>query len=380
MAKKKTKVDNLNTYLIVALVVVLGIGLYFTLSVPMPKAPEPAKANEVVVTSLGSDCDDCFDLGIALTFLGQQKNLDITSTENLTLKESKDLAEKYNLTKLPAVIVTGDIEGLSIQNFNRNDDALVFSEVPPPYYDIHQKRVRGKLALTIIDDDTCEDCFDITLLVDQLNKIGVPVAEQTTLQAADAKDLIATYDIKKIPTLIFNSEAGEYDVISSIWDQVGTIEDDGSYVLRMLNPPCYNLETDKLEGIVDVTYVADETCDSCFNASMVTNILRQSFSMAFGSEQTLDVSSPKGKLYVDRYDIELVPAIILSEDASAYPTVAQAWQEAGTVEKDGKYIFRNVQLLQGAVYKNLTSGEIVGLAPEPEESTNADENSTAENA
>ncbi|HLF55050.1 MAG TPA: hypothetical protein VI612_04995 [Candidatus Nanoarchaeia archaeon] len=363
MKKQKISFNNINTYLVIALIIVVAIGLYFTLSVPAPKITLAPAPKAIQVTLLGADCEDCFNASVAIDFLNQQSNINITDIKELKLAESKELAEKYGIKKLPAVIVTGEIENLTIPNFNSTEDALIFAESPPPYYDVAAKRVKGRVTLTILEDKTCDKCFDISLIAQQLSQVGVKVTSERRVDAksTEGKELIEQYKIEKIPTLIFNKEAMEYDVISDVWSQVGSVESDGKLILRIVNPPYLNVSANKVEGLVDITYLVDETCTECYNASMFKNVLAQSFNMAFDKETTVDVSSTKGKQLVKKYQIELVPTTILSSDASAYPTVAQAWTQAGTIEKDGTFVFRNVNLLQNQAYKNITSGNVIGL-------------------
>lgn len=365
---KEDKLSNINTYLIIALVIVVGIGLYFTLSVPVKEAPKAIPPREVMVTIL-QGCDDCFNISVATDFLKQQKNINITSTKELSLEEAKAEAGKYGITKLPAAIVTGDIENLTIQNFDKKDNALVFNKAPPPYYDVSAGAVKGQITVTIIEDKTCTNCFDMSQVMDQLKSAGIKITSETRVDAksAEGKQLISKYKIEKVPTLIFNNDALEYDVVKQVWDQVGSKESDGSLVLRLVSPPYVNVSNGKVEGLVEMTILTDNSCKECYNASVLKDLFSQSFNMEFKKAETADISSTKGKTLLKKYSIELVPTVILSKDANVYPNFPQAWGQVGSQEKDSAYVFRNIPLLKdyfaesggSFAYKNITSGQVL---------------------
>jgi len=367
--KKEEKLTNINTYLIIALVIVVAVGLYFTLSVPVVKkeVAKPVPPKEIAVTVL-QGCDDCFNISVAVDFLKQQKNLNITKTDELSLQDAKAEAEKYNISKLPAIIITGDTANLSIPNFNAQEGALVFDQSPPPYYDVETKSVKGKVELTLLEDKSCTDCFDLNVVIDQLKQAGIKITKEKKVDfnSDEGKGLISKYKIEKVPTILFNKDALIYDVVSQVWSQVGSEESDGTLVLRLVSPPYVNVSTGKTEGLVEMTMLVDESCTECYNASMLKDLFRQSFNMAFKKDEMIDISSTKGKFLVKKYSIELVPTLILSKDATAYPNLAPAWNQVGTEEKDGTFVFRNVPMLKdvfeqqgGFAYKNLTSGEIL---------------------
>ena len=75
------------------------------------------------------------------------------------------------------------------------------------------------------------------------------------------------------------------------------------------------------------------------------------------SEKTVDIASDEGKALIKKYSIKSVPTIILSKDADAYPALKQIWQQVGSVEEDGNYVFREVT--QMGSYKDLTTGDVV---------------------
>ncbi len=362
---KKKNLSSVNIILLVALLLVVGASLYFTLSVP--KGPS---LKEVEVELLGSDCKDCFDLSPAFDFLNQQ-GIKVVEINNRSIEESSELAKKYSISRLPALVLTGDVDNLTIPNFERKDDALVFANAPPPYYDVAESRVKGAVSVTYLSVD-CDDCFNMSLIVDQLRPSGIFVSSVKEIKSSsdEGKKLISQYKIEKLPSLLFNKDALEYDTIKQAWSTVGSVEGD-VLVLRFVNPPYVNASNGKVEGFVELINLVDNSCAECFDSSAYQDLFEQGFGMRFSSVKDVDVSSPRGKLLVKKYGIELIPTAVLSKDASLYPSVAQVWSQAGSQEKDGSYVFRVVPLMEnvvpGLVYRNLTNNETLRVQLEEPE-------------
>ncbi len=370
---KKEKLSNLNTYLIIALVIVVGVSLYFTLSIPItPKEAAKTEALREVTLTVLQGCEDCSSLAQAVEVLKKQPTLNITNVEDVSFEDAKQIADKYGITKLPALLIKGNISNFTLEGITQKEDALVFDQSAPPYYDLAEKRVKGKVALTLIQETGCTECFDMSKIIGQLEEAGIKITSETKLDAKsdEGKAIIAKYKIEKLPTIVFNKEALEYPVVSEVWQQVGTTEADGSLVLRFVTPPYLNVSTGKTEGLVELTYLVDSTCADCYNATIFKGLFAQSFNMFFKKEETVDVSSTKGKFLLKKYGIELLPTAILSKDAAIYPGLAQSWTQVG-MQKEGAFVFTNIPLLgdffaqSGAgnfAYKNLTSGEVIGAS------------------
>jgi hypothetical protein len=143
---------------------------------------------------------------------------------------------------------------------------------------------------------------------------------------------------------------------------LATKEDDGNYVIRVTNPPYLNLSAGKIMGFVDLIYIADASCKECYNVTLHKAILEDptSLGMQINEEEYADVSSARGKQLVQKYNITTVPSVIVSREASAYPTFENGWLKIGTKEPDGNYVFRNNELLKGLAYKDLVTGKIMG--------------------
>lgn len=368
MAKKQVKekivinYSTLNFYLLITLLLILAFGLYNVWQINKQiKLAQPPTYELTITTIAAPNCPDCVDISQLASVIKQTPNVKVTEEKTVQLEDAQELIEKHGIDRLPAVIVTGDVEEVSIQGLERSENALVFKQAPPPYYDTAQERVVGLVSVTLIKDKTCNECANLSSVVDQLEQVGVAVSEEQTLDVSeeDAQELISKYNITAVPTILMNEEALAYDIISQVWNAVGSVEDDNTLVLRQATPPYKDLQTGKTRGVVNVKFVVDETCDLCYNASLHEIILAQNFGMTIGEREFVDVNSFEGKRLVRKYNISLVPTIVLSEEAQVYPAVGQVWDQIGTQEEDGSFVFRQINKLSGATYKNLETKEVL---------------------
>jgi len=203
----------------------------------------------------------------------------------------------------------------------------------------------------------------VRLIRSQIKAAGVKVSTEKKIEPSsdEGKELIKKYSIGFAPAIILSKEAAAYDIMQEAWLQIGTKEDDGSYVLRSVYPPYINLTTGKLRGLVDLTYLVDKSCTPplCYNVSVHREILTNPqgvFTIKLEKEETVDVEDAKGKELIAKYNITQVPMVIISDEASAYPS-SQALKQFFSIEKDGFYVFRRLQVL--GTYRDLTTGQIV---------------------
>ncbi len=366
MTKTKINVPTVNTYLLIGLLVILLFSLYSIYQVRTGleemKPPEPPKLAQLTITVIAAPkCDDCFD---AAAFSQAVRQTPLTNVVESTVAydsiDGQKLIKDYQITRLPAAVVTGEIDNVTVQGFTKAEDAYVFTETPPPYYDIKLGGVVGRVTVTFITDALCAQCFDVTSFADQLAQVGVSVSTRRTLDVKDkeAQELLKKYAITKIPGMLLSDDALAYDIIKQAWPQVGTHESDGTLVLRNVSAPYRDLATRQLRGLVTITYLVDNSCTECYNVSLHKQVLEQSFAMQFAQEKTIDIASAAGKKLVETHAITAVPTFLLDKEAEAYPAMATAWSQVGTQAADGTYVFKKVDLLQGVTYKDLTTNTL----------------------
>ena len=362
--------------LLLGIILVINIFLTFNLNQELKKNAEalqeklkPAKIELTVIKN--SKCADCFDIS---TVVSHVKNANANITKETTLEfdsqKAKEFIRKYKIEKIPAIIVTGEIEKVNLQGLDKKENALLLTRLNPPYTNAATGKIEGRVILYSLKDLSCEKCNNLSAFINQIKSSGIKINEEKIIDITtnEGKELIAKYNIGFAPTIILSKDASAYEIIQKAWPQVGSKESDGSYVLRQVNPPYINVTTKKLRGIVNIVYLSDKVCTECYNVNVHKEILTspQSFAMVFDKEETVDMEDAKGKELIAKYNITQVPTIIISDEAAAYPSTA-ALRQFFSVEKDGSYIFRRPSVLGS--YKDLTTGNIVKPVQQNQEAT-----------
>lgn len=356
------KLERYTKYVIIAIALILIINsiiivfLNKDLNLKISEIKDLNKpANIQIIKILNSKCADCFDTSDVLSEIKSNKiNLTEEKTLEFDSEEARVLMNKYNINKIPTIIVTGEISKIT-SSLDKSNDALVLTQIAPPYTALNGD-VKGLVSLTILKDSSCKECSDTSL--ESIEKI-IKIVNKTIIEisSAEGQEYRTRYNITKLPTLIFSKELGDYDYaygINQNWAKIGTIEDDGSYISRIISPPYKDLEKDKIIGITDLILLKDSSCETCYDVNVHKEILKK-YGLVFGSEKTIDISSNEGKEIINKYNLNLVPTFILSKDASAYSILMEIWPSIGTIEDDGSYVFRLVENM--GVYKNIKTNE-----------------------
>ena len=328
----------------------------------------PAKIEIVAIKN--SKCTDCFDISTIVNHV-KSSNVNVTKETALEFnsKEAKELENKYKIEKIPALVVTGEIEKVNIQGLVKKENAMLLSAINPPYTNAASGKIEGRVILFVLKDSKCEKCNDLKTFVNQIKSSGIKIGEEKDIDKNSdvGEEIIKKYNIEFVPTLVMSKDASAYDIMQKAWLQVGTKESDGSYILRVAYPPFINLTTNKLRGIVNVIYLNDTSCADCYNVNVHKEILTspQSFAMHLDKEETVDIRDSKGKELIAKYNISQVPTVIMSEETSAYPS-SQALKQFFSIENDGSYIFRKLSVLGN--YKDLTTNEVVKAKQQSQDS------------
>ena len=155
--KRKFKLNPENVFLIlaVALLIILlaNIFLTFELNMGIRKNSEmlkeklrPAKVQLAVIKN--SKCTDCFDISPIVGYIKTQKvNLTNEKTSEFGSAEAKRLISLHKIEKLPAVIVTGEIDKANIAGLDKKDNALILEKVNPPYTNAINGNIVGMVTL-----------------------------------------------------------------------------------------------------------------------------------------------------------------------------------------------------------------------------------------
>ncbi|MAH01710.1 MAG: hypothetical protein QF798_02940 [Candidatus Woesearchaeota archaeon] len=365
------KKDNLHAFLTIGIFVLLGILLFNSffvfsvgrsLNVKIDEAKELARPAELGLIQIESSCSDCFDIDSITKTLKESSDIKIIK-EKLLPENSKNaikIIDQYGIEKLPAIVLTGEIEKASIQNFKQVDDVLVFNGITPPYKDAATKKVMGKVSSIIISDNNCDVCTDLGLVLQNLKQSGIFVdkEEEFDFSGAKAKALIGKLDIEKLPALLLSDDIEAYPDIAQSMDQAGLKKQD--YYIIESQAPYVEAESGKIRGTVDLILLDDSSCSECYDVEIHKSILAR-LGLAIGEEKTIDTSSEQGKQLISQYNLESVPTIILTGDLEVYENLNNVWLQVGTVDDDGAYVFREITAMgQSIVYKDVDTGEIKG--------------------
>ncbi len=211
----------------------------------------------------------------------------------------------------------------------------------------------------LILPNACDVCFNASQNIGEMRKLGVTIGKtKTYVQGTSAaKRLIKKYGLTKLPALLFSKELGGYDTIAQAWTRIGAIAKDGTYILAGTPPPFYDLEEQRVRGVIEPIYLTDESCTECYNVSVHTLILKR-LGLSLTEGKTVDISSTEGQQLLEQYDITAVPTILLRGDAELYPNFEKIWAGVGRQADDGTYIFTKMSAL-GLPYKDLTNDTVV---------------------
>lgn len=278
--------------------------------------------------------------------------------------EGKGLIAKYNITRLPALLITGNLSDASFLSqwspdigSVESDGVLVSRSLYPPYYDLAAGKVSGKVSGIAILPSNCTECVDGSQYLASLEgpSFGVVFANKTILNASDseAQAIIARYNVTKLPTVILDSEITAYPFYQEQILPVGTYEG-GHYVLRDVHPPYLELPSNSIRGLVDVAYLKNSSCTGCLNITEIGDSLAEMFRFSIKNTTEYEISSAGGTALARKYGITKIPTVLYSSELSAYPKARNWWtSQNNTIESDGWFVFRMVDQLNGT-YQNIS--------------------------
>ena len=331
------------------------------------EAARPANVRIIKITT--PNCQDCFNVDTAVNDFKKQ-NVKVEEEKTLTFDspEASASIKEFAIKRVPAYIVSGEVSKNNLEGFVKNngeikDGQFVFTKVTPVFIDTETKQEVGKVIAIVLSDLSCTQCLDPRLTIDSFKKAGVKITDtnEVVWNSFKGQKLINQYKITKVPTFILSSDIDFYDNVKSSWTNLGTVEQDKTYVARNLFLPYRDLEKNQILGLVDLIYLTDSSCSECYKADAVQKpILKQGYGVGIRSERTVDVSSGEGQELISKYKITKVPTILTSPESDQYTNLKNVWKNVGTVELDGWYVFREMQQLRGVIYKDLTTSQIVG--------------------
>ncbi len=356
---EKPSVSPIFLLVLVIAVAFIGYNAYVLL------VPQTAGSGTIVAASTkapillyADNCPECFKLGaIVKPLYSNLENYSYSSTQG------KALAANYSITKLPALIVFDSSDLAKAPQlsplFTVKNGANVLDAPSAPFFDLASNSIKGKVSAIVISPLNCTQCTTVEALLAELNTTGVYLqSEKLVENAPRATQFIAKYNLSSLPAFIFSADLLDYPQFKQSWNLLGTTESDGLLVMREQLPPFKNLSTSAIEGLVQVTYLTDNSCSTCYNVSIHKNVLRN-FNIYAANETTVDAASLEGQALIEKYNVTAVPTLVMSKEANVYSTLKQAWLTVGSIESDGTFIFRKFDSTPGIIYRDLTNGSIV---------------------
>lgn len=366
---EKTIIKNKNSIfvtLVSALFVIFLLNSFFTIDSTYllnKKISEIKEFNKPVNISLSIiNCNECSNISSIIKSI-KSENVEVLkeNTFNSNSNEARNLIKTYNIRKLPSIIIMGEINNnkTKFNNFKLKGDALVFNDVKAPYLDIASKEIKGKVEIIELIDSSCNECVSLSSIPLNFGKLGVLISDWKKVEynSAEGKALISKFGIKEAPALLISTDIDYYVDIKKGLDKLGLNEKQGFYLLHAVQPPYRNLSENKVVGLVNLIMLNDASCPECYNVSINKKIL-QGLGVVIKNENTYDISSSKGKELISKYNIQKVPAILLSPEAKMYDTFVNAWKPVGDVESDGWFIMRKPEGL--GIVKDIIKNVLIG--------------------
>ncbi len=212
------------------------------------KAPyhDPAQRKIVGLVTVfnlkDSSCSKCTDFGSVVegfenagVLVTQKKTVEYTSTEG------QAMIRQLGITRIPALVISNDIEyypevlqQLQEAGAAQKEGVYALHALIPPYRDLVQGKVLGLVKVTYLTDNTCLECYDVSINQRILQQFGMAMDEEKTvdINSAAGQQLKAQYSITKVPIIVVSPDAGAYSSFVQAWSSVGSVEDDGWYVMR----------------------------------------------------------------------------------------------------------------------------------------------------
>ncbi len=206
---------------------------------------EPAQITLTLITD--SNKTGLIQLASFVQQLEQLPGIKITSTKKLEIgsEEAKQLIKKYNLERIPSILLRGRTKEAAVltQNWSKlgtveTDGAMVLRNVPPIYLETSTGNLRGETKATFVSVPDKNGVFDAEEVYVQIlqNAFGVNPVEKETISysSPEGKAILSKYKLEKIPAVILSGDLNAYNGFLQVWLQGGTVESDDNYVFRSL--------------------------------------------------------------------------------------------------------------------------------------------------
>ncbi|MBR9680215.1 MAG: hypothetical protein GOU98_00120 [Candidatus Altiarchaeota archaeon] len=305
----------------------------------------------ITITLLESGCEKCEVLDDVITSIKSEDiKVKVEVKEPFGSIKSRQYVSDFEISRLPAIIIEGEIDKLTLEGFIEKNEALIFETPIAPYFEVSSEEVKGKVTIINIKASSCTDCSDLSVALSFLDQNGVYVEGGIDIEYENASEYITQYEVTRVPSLIILGDIAEY---GSIYQTLQSVSKEGTgYIVVQPAAPYFELKTKVTRGLVDITYLGDLACTECYDVSIHDTALGN-LGIYLSDKTTYDISDSEGIELIEKYNITKVPTVILTGDLAAYDGFESIWADVGTVESDGTYIFREMDQITGAVFNEL---------------------------
>ncbi len=196
-----------------------------------------------VMKATCKNCDDLYDITKYLSALNETINMDISyvTPQEIGITPARLPALLFNesIEQYPPIIAGWENNGIIAPSTKSTYPGkwYVLPVLHAPFYDTAADTVRGRVSVTYLMMGSCKQCFDVPGLRSELEKINIkPYHEEIVdVSSERGKTLIRKYNITAVPTILLDNQATFHIEIFPGWYVAGTVEDDGTLVLRKLD-------------------------------------------------------------------------------------------------------------------------------------------------
>ncbi|MBU2476792.1 hypothetical protein KKG83_04950 [Candidatus Micrarchaeota archaeon] len=311
---------------------------------------KPAFIKIIILEKL--DCIECASLDSLVDAISSfdVNILEVKRIDSVS-EEGQNLIKMHEITMLPSLIVNGEFNGTELQSKwseigEEKNGVLILRKPNPPYYSLEEDRLAGKVDVLLIQNSSCDKCVDLSTFPQDLEQVGVFIRDYNVLEfdSPEAKELLEYYLVDRLPVVFLSLDAAEYDFLSSVWDNLGTVESDGVLVYREA-VPYFDVFSGEVKGLVEVLRLEDKNCADCLDSNLMVDPLKQ-MGIEIVKDSTIDVSSEEGKSLIEKYSITKIPTVIVSSEAEEYLDFFTVWPEVGSQEDDGNFVFRSLEIFE----------------------------------
>ena len=205
-------------------------------------AKKTAVGKVSLINIVDSKCDKCSALDHLVDGF-QQAGVAITEEKTFEYdsKEGKELIKQFALKSIPSLLLSTEVDnyaeiskGLAQSKLKSKDGFYSIQSTFPPYRDLEKNSIVGLVDIILLGDKSCTKCYDVNLNKQVLNQFGVTISTEKSvdINSKEGEALKTKYKIIKVPVLLMSPEVKVYDSLMKAWKNVGSVEDDGWYVMR----------------------------------------------------------------------------------------------------------------------------------------------------